>query len=281
MGAVQTGDTLGAVSILVRVMYDPRTRIYSYKYTVANPATSTGSIDWYEVDISRPRETASLDMDGLIIEDSAPTVMVDLDYSEQESLVTAVGFPSVPRGWTVDISRGLRTIWYGEPMILPGKRLSGFIMQSKGLPAIRSAKVDPFFDVEKFPSIDDMPSDDAADSLMDYIDSVRAAGPKTLKTIGPTNLSSPFNNFNFLDTIKSYINQSRSLGWISDSTTKYKYLNFMDSAKAQLGRNDNRTGRATLDSTTANAQRDSGSVLTSEAYALIFFNVKHLIGRDR
>ena len=50
----QTIDTLGLVSVSVNVNYHPTTQVYSYSYSVTNPSASTGKIDDFEIDISRP-----------------------------------------------------------------------------------------------------------------------------------------------------------------------------------------------------------------------------------
>src|SRR5713101_9809870 len=171
----QTVDMLGQVSVSVKVTHSAKPGVYSFSYNLTNPRTSTGQIDWFEVDISRASGTAPLDMNGTLEGESETAIMVDMDYAEQESLVTAVGFPSHPRGWNIAISRGLRSVWSGRPTILPGESLSGFIIQSKGLPAIRTAKVEPYFDVSRWPDADLLPSAEAADSVMSLMDSVRAS----------------------------------------------------------------------------------------------------------
>ena len=101
----QTIDTLAAPSVSVGVKYNRVTQVYTYNYTVTNPVTSTGSIDWFELTNSRPLETAVLDMNGITVGKSAPIVTVDMEQAVQESLVTTVSFPSCPDGWTVPGTR--------------------------------------------------------------------------------------------------------------------------------------------------------------------------------
>ena len=274
----QKVDTLGNVSISARATYHPESQVYSYTYTVANPRSSTGSIDLFEIGISRPSGTAPLDMNGLSFGDSEATIMNDIgDYAEQESLVTGVSYPTRPGGWMVAITRGLKSVWSGTPMIRPGKSLGRFRMQSKGLPTIRAARVEPYFNVDRWPDIDNMPTLDAADSVVNLMDSLRTIVlPKHLKTIGPTNLQSPFDIVKFIDTIKSYISQSRALGWITNQTSADKYSALFDSAKVQVKRNGIRPASQLLESILETARRDSEKVLVSEAYALIFFNTQFL-----
>ncbi|MDI6765500.1 MAG: hypothetical protein QME52_01540 [Bacteroidota bacterium] len=99
------------------------------------------------------------------------------------------------------------------------------------------------------------------------------------QTVGPTSTPSPFDSLNFLDTLTSYTTQSRTLGWITEQSTAGKYTTFFDSAKVQLQRNAIRATRATLDTVLANANQDSSHALTSEAYALIYFNTEYLLNQ--
>ncbi|MDL1893949.1 hypothetical protein FBQ87_13840, partial [Sphingobacteriales bacterium CHB3] len=70
------------------------------------------------------------------------------------------------------------------------------------------------------------------------------------KSIGPTDPPTPFNALTFLDTIASYITESRTLGWIANDPTENKYTRLIDSAKANLSSSPARRGtaKAKLDS---------------------------------
>ncbi|MDL1893329.1 hypothetical protein FBQ87_10640, partial [Sphingobacteriales bacterium CHB3] len=69
-------------------------------------------------------------------------------------------------------------------------------------------------------------------------------------TVVPRVLPSSFNALGFLDTIKSYITEGRTLGWIANDPTKNKYTRLIDSAKANLSSSPARRGtaKAKLDS---------------------------------
>ncbi len=97
-------------------------------------------------------------------------------------------------------------------------------------------------------------------------------------TVGPEDSPSPFDCMNFSDSLRSYINQSRTLGWIKDQPTADKYSALVDSAKAQLQRTDSASALATLDTAMQRSIQDSSSSLTSEAFALIYFNAQYLAG---
>jgi len=96
-------------------------------------------------------------------------------------------------------------------------------------------------------------------------------------TIAPSDPPSPFNNLNFLDTLKSYTAQSRTLGWITNQSTADTYSALFDFAKTELQRNDNRSARSMLDVVMQHTVQDSRGVLSSEAFALIYFNTQYLL----
>lgn len=278
--SAQQAGSLGSVTVSAKVSYDASKGVYAYGYVIANPASSTAGVDEFDVDITRPPATIALDTVGLAFADTTTANMVRRAYTFLYGNVTSVSFSGIPAAWNANLSMNKTASWFTSRshVINPNSSLAGFVMPSKGTPVIRSSTVVPFFSVEQYPGMDSL-SSDAADSLASYLDSLRSVLPKTVQTIGPSNPPSPFDSLKFLDTLKSYTTRSRSLGWIGDQTTTAKYTTFCDSAKAQLQRGDVRKTRASLDSATANAQRDSGNVLTSEAYALIFFNAKFLLSR--
>src|SRR5579862_4419698 len=96
-------------------------------------------------------------------------------------------------------------------------------------------------------------------------------------TIAPKESPSPFDGMGFLDTLKSYINQSRSLGWIATDDAGNKYTTLVDSMKAQIARGDSAKAHITGNTVLADAIQDSSTVLSSEAFALIYFNTQYLV----
>ena len=108
----QTVGTLGNVSVSVSVVYNPTTQAYSYSYSVTNPSTSTGKIDDFEIDISRPSGTTMLDTIGMAWADSGTVDMINVDYSAHYGQVTSVSFSGRPAHWTGSISNELMGGWF-------------------------------------------------------------------------------------------------------------------------------------------------------------------------
>ncbi len=162
-------------------------------------------------------------------------------------------------------------LWSPTTDIAPGESLSGFSFRSAGLPAI----VKSYFqgNVRGLAFIAEPPQ-----LLYDLRDTIDVFPYNTVvrRTLGPVDPPTPFVSFSFLDTIKSYITQSSSLGWISNQTTANKYTWLIDSARSNLQRNNRGVAKAKLDSILLNVRTDSATTLTSEAYALIRFNTEYL-----
>ena len=186
------------------------------------------------------------------------------------SLVDSI---SSPLGWWGN-SYGIRAIvsWGSDSLhrIAPGTSLGGFGLVASGLPAIQTYYAQGWFPV---PMVDVEP-----DSIVngDMIGNMING-----RTVGPVTPPAPFNGLNFLDTIKSYINQSRPLGWITNQTTADKYTRLIDSARSNLQANNRGVTKAKLDSVLVNANADSSSTLTSEAYALLRFNTEYVLNKLR
>ena len=101
----------------------------------------------------------------------------------------------------------------------------------------------------------------------------------TVTTIGPVKTPGTFRPLGFLDTMDSEVSRSRSMGWIANQPTANKYTNYMITTRSQL-RSANISGAlSTLRTVLTSAITDSTSLLSSEAYALIWYNTQHLIAQ--
>lgn len=175
----------------------------------------------------------------------------------------SVAWPDTPVvGWT--------SLAYAEEMIRPGHTKSGFGLLSVGLPGISR------YFAQGWRPLPTASSNGAPPTIDQYRDDIFTNSVEG-DTVAPKHLVTPFSCLYGLDSLRSFVSQSRSLGWINDDQRALKYTTFVDSALAQLQRSDSRLLRATVDSILSNASRDSAISLTSEAYALIFFNAEYLL----
>ena len=190
-------------------------------------------------------------------------------YSGLDS-VTGV---TAPNGWIGD-SRHKGIAWWDSTnyccfttkyKIKPGNTLSGFSYQTNGLPII----VDAYLRGYNY------------QWQGDYINNTRVNdylnNSVIIKTIAAKLPPSPFVPFDFLDTLGSYNNQSYDLGWIQTQETRDKYNNHFNNAKNYLQQNNNSAAQSELQLVLNECNADSSTVLSSEAYALLYFNTEYLI----
>ena len=94
--------------------------------------------------------------------------------------------------------------------------------------------------------------------------------------------SDPPNSFNalaFLDSLSSDVTQSKKLNWIFNQNISDKYLGYFSTAKSQVQANSTTSARSTLQTVLSNVSADSTSNLSSEAYALIWYNTEYLLSQ--
>ena len=84
---------------------------------------------------------------------------------------------------------------------------------------------------------------------------------------------------NFLDTLITYTDSSYSLGWIKNEQKKDKYNTYFTNAKNYLNQNNNNAAKTELQKVLTDCNTDSSTTLTSEAYALLYFNTDYLINK--
>jgi hypothetical protein len=182
-----------------------------------------------------------------------------------------VSHPLAPGGWIVLAGGGVpRVSWSGSDssrFVRPGETLVGLRFGSNALPCIRQYLAGgwvppPILEIE--------PDSIIGDSIFEN----RRIG----KTVGPKPAPDLFVAVVFLDSLISYTSQSLTLGWISNQSTTDKYTNLFSIARSQLESADSTVARVTLTTVLENVTADSAaSLLTSEAYALLYFNTKYLV----
>jgi hypothetical protein len=271
----QTYPTISSAKVKTVVTHDSSQQMYYYNYSVCSDTVNTGNIIAFEVDISRYPTSMDFDTSGLVFEDSFVRSSFHRRYPSLRGKIVPVGFPHSPGIWHGGFSNALTAVFIGTAqLILPGDSLSGFVMTSKGLPGMRYCIVKPDFDVVAlFPN----PEEDTTFTA-EQIDSIREATKFRGFTVGPYAPPEIFNGLTFLDTIKSYINQSRTLGWITNDPTANKYKRLIDTARFHLQANNRGVTKAKLDSVMVSVYPDSAAgLITSEAYALLRFNTEYLL----
>ncbi len=177
---------------------------------------------------------------------------------------------SAPQRWRAASSRYIGGRYFFNSTsdiahaIKPGHSLDGFGTVSTSLPAVVR------FFAQGYRSSLPMASDSAYrnDILQNSVSGY---------TVGTSDTSRSFLPLDIIDTLKGYLIQSRSIGWIANQQTADRYEPLLDSARASVQRFYSDGARTYLDTIVQNTIADSAAgTLTPEAYALIRFNSEYL-----
>lgn len=137
---------------------------------------------------------------------------------------------------------------------------------SYGLPAIRSVVLTPDIDIERFPE------EGSDDNTSDHFeDSVNWHG----KSIGPT--YPPYVvDTNFVDHILSLNEEALALKWITNADRSEDFKTYLTAVKKKMTARNLKGAHATLKSLMQELTKEQGKSLTSEGFALLYFNAKYL-----
>lgn len=260
-----------------QVAYDSATGLYTYSYTITNPATNTGEIIHIDIDITRPSNSVTLSSEGLTIPIGKKIKTFDeviaMTNNPKLSLSLVPVGELVPSGWTGGLAQfGSKT---GGDRITPGETQSGFEIISRGLPSIREIELVPkwvlLVESEEMVTQEEK---QRASQIEDFL-------PYKTKTIAPTAPPNPnyFSPFDFLNTIKSYVNDSATLGWIKDQSLKDSLLAQLTSVRTYLDANDPTLAKTILQQFMDTTSQASSSQRTTDAYGLLYYNAKYLISQ--
>jgi hypothetical protein len=257
---------------------------FTYRYRVMNPAANEGHIRSFDIDISRARTDAALSRDGLVngprylangSEDAFQRVaMVPVGIMGPSNWVYGLGFDdqSPPRGFA-----GWGSV--DEPFrIRPGGFLEGFQLTSHGLPTVRTATLQPGVDYENLP--EEYSDVEKARELRDSLIFVTVS-------IGPKAPPRDFAPMEFLNYLISLLHQSRAHAWVTRDGAQQSLLAKLVEAKRKLEDGNGRAAKNVLNAFLNEVRATScqqftcrdDRPLTSEAYALLFFNGQYLVER--
>ncbi len=189
---------------------------------------------------------------------------------------------------------------YGDTELKINQSKDGFIINSENLPGIGEAV---FQGRTPWYTLSEEETSDFLDNVLDSLSSF----PRNYvlrKTIVPVYISPTISNIDFLDTLKSYINQSFSLRWITDKKEKddkekeksgeivKELMKYLDKAREQLVKNKIKEAKKKLEEFVEKVEesyqendkdeekeKKERGYLTDEAYALLKYNAEYLISQ--
>jgi hypothetical protein len=232
---------------------------------------------------------ASRNVDGGLMFHYAIANSVGAKQSIWKFTLLSWGSPGVEKitgavNWNKSVFQKDTTIvkWFGQARddvdqfkdeIKPGDSRDGFGFESRSLPGLITCYSEGWADPPKFKE------GMATDSIPGYTD-LTPYGPGVVgRTIGPVLPPDLFDPMVFLDTLLSYTAQSKALGWIMSETAAAKYAGYFTSAKTCLQTANLGAARRALKQVLQDANADSTSTITSEAYALLRYDTESLLGK--
>ena len=273
---------LQGVSVFTVVARDGTTGIFTYRYRVTNPQSNDGQIWGLQIEISRALTDTVLSRDGLVngrrytrygSEDAFQRVlMVPVGITGPDNWLYGLGFddrtpPRAFAGWG-----GMNEASY----VVPGHSLAGFQLTSPGLPGIRSTEIEPGIDYDNLPS--------------EYADVAKARQLRdslifATVSVGPKAPPKDFIPLEFLNYLITLLHQSRTNGWITRDGAQQSLLAKLIDAKRKLEEGDRAVAKNALNAFLNDVRAGScqqlscpgDKPLTSEAYALLFFNGQYLV----
>ena len=261
---------------------DTTTGIFTYGYKLVNPASNQLDIYRIDIDLTRSPDQIILSAQGLV---NGPR------YGRHGSEYTLQRVPTVPigitgpQGWIYDIGEtagASQSYASWGPLeetflVRPGNSLQGFDIKSYGLPGLREVRVYPWV-------LDYVPPDLTE---WEQLDAFYSQFTFRTKTIGPVAPKINFVAIDFLNYLISLAHESFNLGWLKNAGTQQSLLAKLTNAKRQLENGNNTPAKNMIGAflnelSGASCQELScpnNKPLTSEAYALLFFNGQYLYDR--
>jgi len=129
--------TISGTTLDVNVTYDPARQVYRYEYTVNAPTSNQAAVVAVQIDISgriaRPQIDPALHENITRLGQDQPATTIPVGIS----------LPAVPF-WRGGVGAGGRAFFSGyRPGVLPGSSVSGFVIESKLPPGVRTMEMSP------------------------------------------------------------------------------------------------------------------------------------------
>jgi hypothetical protein len=279
--------SLNSVTVRTTVEYSSSAKVFTYRYVVSSPPSNNGNIGLVELDISQPAGGATLGAEGLTNGSGYLDGLSRLAQRRSKNvLMIPVGLQA-PLEWGMSLGVNGTAGWLTEDdsELHPGHTLSGFQVDSHGLPGLRTMKASAYVDVDDLPVIppDGSPAD--TERYSSELDQFQSRARATAIVVGPTAPPAAFSAQAFLETIIGYKEQSLRQGWIANHGIAMSLDAKLNVARAALRRGDNRRAvnmlKSLLHDVEEQGEREDGDrgrkQLAPEAVALLKSNTEYLI----
>lgn len=285
LGLIPT-PTLTNVGISADVVFDPSAG-YTYTYTVNNPASNTGVISSFRIDVTAGQSGNGMagNSFGLTIPLGSNRFDFSFLLSRLEGLNTSVSTPgflqdgtivpfgqNVPSGWNGGLGMGgfaSFSVQGGATGISPGSSLGGFQLLSFGVPTIRKVRFIPLW----MYVADDHDTVTQAD--MQAAGQLEQSIVFQATTLGASGVA--YGSFGQWNELRDDLAQAIQLKWIIDPSLANTLTTQLASARQALDAGDLFTAKVRLQTMLDTINQSTPAQRTSEGFALVALNVQSLI----
>lgn len=258
--AVGNEALLAGVYVSARVNFDSNTKIYQYEYTLSNGKESKGRIDSFIITIRTPDGGERLSNEYLLKRGPDPVAALPDElraamerFQEMLPPIVPVSLTS-PSAW-ISITIGNARWGSDEATIGAGEHLSGFAIESPGLPTIREFHADP--------KVDNPP-----------------AGRELIfqgKTIGPTAPPAAIVYTEFIEGLSTLGREAHKLGWIKDGGFLKGLEEGLKKANDAIDVFKMGVAKDAVSLLLAKVEAAKEDGLSPEGYALLKYNLQYLL----
>ena len=282
VGQVPT-PILRDVQVQGEASFSVGTGLYSYTYTVTNPGTNTGDIWRIEIDMTTQVTPVSTlpafdSTDLTIPSGAAGFLLFEEVLADIEPLELPAGRSLLPFGQEVppDWLGGLDVNGFAgfssrdsSSDVLPGTNLSGFELQSRGMPTIRRIQVIPhwMFVVDS--------EEEVTPEMQQLADQINEAIVFHTFTLGPSALTP--GTFGHWDRLRDDLDQAIQLGWIPDAALANTLVTQLASAREALDDRDGTLAKTRLQTLIETVTQSTPAQRRSEVEGLVRLNAEKLI----
>lgn len=278
--SAQTLPQLDAV-IQPSVLFDTNTALFVYQYTIKNGSDSTGNVDDLAIDIARSSTSVDLSSQGLYIPAGKNnTRMIPFDQALNPGTtvqLVPIGIQNPPSHWIVGISVTGLAGWgagTGASTILSGQTMDGFTILSRGVPAIRNARLEPEF---VFTSAGDEAGDSDFTQAAKTEEKISAysqvVGPDAPASLAPGDL---------ISRLASLKHAAAALGWIAGPGADGIIQSLdakLDAANSSVASGDGKTAANQINAFINEVQAQRGKHVNDNAYYLLTANAQYILTR--
>lgn len=271
--------TLHDVTVEARTVFDTAKGMYRYDYHLGNPATNTGAIWYFKVDISQPVQYPAPSVpDGLTL----PVGNTSRTFGEvlgelqpllpTGSTVVPVG-QDAPPGWNGGLGRdGYAGFAKGSngQTIAPGTGMDGFALFSPRVPTLRDvqAKADWVLIVPDHDEVDDETLAEAGHVEQRITFTTTSLGPSPIAGEG---------SFEHWGRLHDDLERAISLGWFHDAALANTIRQQLADARIALDAGDGTLARSRLQTLLAALSSVDTTHCRREALDLLTLNINSLV----